>query len=610
VGNIITLPEDVSAKIAAGEVIEGPFSVVRELVDNAVDAESSHIRIIISNGGKDLVQVIDDGSGMSAEDGLLAVQKHTTSKIRTIEDLDSITSMGFRGEALASICAVSEFTMITRRAEEIHGVRVRCDAGSAFRSEPVGANPGTEIIIRNLFRNLPARRKFLKSNRAETAKVKKEIVRKSLNFHRIGFSFTADDRVVFNLDPRSVLLERIVDLFGEPFRENLLPITHEDELFRVHGYVSNRKLSLPNRQGQYLFVNGRPVTDRSLLFAINNPGRGTVPSGRWFYAFLFISLDPSLVDVNVHPAKKEVKIKPADRLYAAVYHSVERALSRGYYGMQMFSGPAVQNRTGRNGPSSSSLEDTPYTTEGYRRLQHRQQERFFSHPPPGVVRDRTSGATPISRLEKLTFEEGMPSDTLDGIFGTTEWDLRYLGGLFNTFLIFETKNSVILVDQHAAHERVCYERFKRIYEEGGAVKRLLVPINFTPPASKYELTFDSAQGFRQAGMEIEPFGDESFNILTLPAFIPENREEETIALLFEEFYEGKLRITAEDIREHFVKLAACRAAIKEGYTVGPDEARALMEDLLAAEVPFVCPHGRPTMVRYSIEYFEKLFKRR
>jgi len=596
-------------RIAAGEVIEGPFSVVRELIDNALDAESTHIRVTISNGGKDLIQVSDDGTGMPMEDARLAVQKHTTSKIRVIEDLDTLSSMGFRGEALASICAVSDFAMITMRREDAHGTRVYCEAGGEVKSEPSAANPGTEIIVRNLFLNLPARKKFLKSNRAEAAKVKDEIIKKALSFHGKGFAYRADDRSVFSLDPRKYFLERLVDLFGEPFRENLLPVEHTDELFTVHGYISNRKLSLPNRSGQYLFINGRPVTDRSLLFALNSPGRGMVPSGRYIYAFVFVKLDPKLIDVNVHPAKKEVKIKPADRLYSAIYRCVEDALSRGYFGVQVTTGSGrVQMYTG----GDSTGKTPPYTDGGFRALHPADQDRTVVREgsPQGAVRDAVMHHDHPLRFGALPLEESRPRGLQEGLFHFTEGDLQYRGSLFSTFLIFESSDSMVLVDQHAAHERICYERYKRMYDGENAVKNLLVPINFTPPPNRYDTILDAARSFYQAGIEIEPFGDESFNILSLPAFIPDNREEETVALLFEELYQGNLLLTVEEIREKFLKLAACRSAIKEGDAVSLEEARALVRDLLSTEVPDLCPHGRPTMVRYSIGYFDKLFKRR
>lgn len=612
-GRIITLPQEVSMKIAAGEVIEGPFSVVRELIDNAIDAGSTQVRVTITNGGRDFIQVIDNGTGMSEQDAKLSVLKHTTSKIRRIDDLSTITSMGFRGEALASICAVSDISMVTKGEGDEHGVRLHCVSGGEAAMEPAASNQGTSATVRKLFHNLPARKKFLKSNRAEAARVKDEVVKKAVSFHQCGFTYKNDDRVVFSLEPRGDHVGRLMDLFGDRFGENLIETHHEDDLVTIHGYVSNSRLSLSNRSGQYLFINSRPVTDRSLLFALNSPCRGIVQAGRYVYAFLFIRIDPELLDINVHPAKKEVKIKPADRLYSAVYHAVEKALQIGYYDISA-SPDGSGREMGYSPPPVSETAGHGYSPEG------------FGKPEPDTTasggtllrEDSAQGAQMTGlygrgaedRLDSLPFSEAEPSDSRDRPFDIREGGLQYRGSIFNTFLIFESGRDVVLIDQHAAHERVYYEQFSRMYESGGAVKSLLVPINFTPPADKYGDLVDAIETFREAGIEIEPFGDESFNILTLPAFIPDKREKASVSKFLEELYAGNLGLSAHEIRDGFMKLAACRSAVKEGDALSREEALALMRDLLAAEVPFVCPHGRPTMVRYSREYFDKLFKRR
>ena len=603
-------------KIAAGEVIEGPFSVVRELIDNAVDAGSTQVRISITNGGKDFIQVTDNGTGMSEEDAKLSMLKHTTSKIKTIEDLNSIVSMGFRGEALASICAVSDFSLVTKQEEGEHGIRVYCEAGGDIRTEPAASNPGSVVTVRNLFRNLPARKKFLKSNRAEAAKVKDEIIKKAISFNGCGFTYKSDDKTVFSLESRTDRLGRLIDLYGRSFGENLIEVHHEDSRVTLHGYISNNKMSLPNRSGQYLFINGRPVSDRSLLFALNNPCRGVVQAGRYLYAFVFISIDQELVDINVHPAKKEIKIKPADQVYSAVYHAVDEALREGYYGIAF--GPGTLTHAGPGGELSPlrtpEISGDTYTPAGFRTFGYDEKKWNGTavHESRGAQGTEPGGRTEVvsARRETAPISGGTPVDSMESLFDIVEGAYQYRGSIFNTFLIFETDRGIILVDQHAAHERIFYEQYRRVYDGEGALKTLLVPINFTPPAGKYGDILDAVESFREAGIQIEPFGDESFNILTLPAFIPENREEQAVSQLFEELYAGNLSLSAQEIRDVFLKLAACRSAVKEGDVLNREEAKALIGDLLEVEVPFVCPHGRPTMVRYSREYFDKLFRRR
>ena len=325
------LPEEVSGKIAAGEVIDGPYSVVRELIDNALDAEAQQVKVIINNGGKDFIQVSDNGIGMSKEDAILSVKKHTTSKIMSIDDLHSLTTMGFRGEALSSICAVSEFTMWTRRAEDDIGIKLTYSFGKSYTKEPAASNKGTEINVRNIFYNLPARRKFLKGNRAERARVKEEILKKSLSFFETGFSFTADDRSIFSLIARTDHRERIADIYGAQLEQNLEELSFNEEHFNIHAFISNKKHTLSNRRGQYIFINRRPIYDRSLFYAINNPARTILEAGRYVYAFVFVYIKPSLIDINVHPAKKEIKIKVENKIYSVLHKLIENTLQTKIY---------------------------------------------------------------------------------------------------------------------------------------------------------------------------------------------------------------------------------------------------------------------------------------
>jgi DNA mismatch repair protein MutL len=595
-GKIITLPEEVSLKIAAGEVIEGPFSVVRELIDNSIDAEAKEIRIIIKSGGKESVSVSDNGTGMSEDDAVVSVLKHTTSKIKRIEDLHSITSMGFRGEALASICNVSDFTLLTKRAVDPQGTRVTCTAAEEPRSGPAAANVGTVVTVQNLFRNLPARKKFLKSNRAEAAKVKDEIVKKAIYFFDKGFYYKVDDRVVIGLNQGADHRQRLEDIFGGNFGESLLEVHHEESSFSIQGYISGRNVSLPSRRGQYIFINGRPVSDRSLLYALNSPARGLVPAGRFFYAFVFILMETSLLDVNVHPAKKEVKIKPADQLYSALFRAVEYTLRHRYYDFHAVSGSGI------------SRSGTPVYGEAVREPAG-EDGNEVKKPPRLNIEDGEAGMSGFFSAFRDVIT-GEPKTEQSQLFDLSILELRYRGSLFRTFIFFEGTDFVLLVDQHAAHERVLYERYLKASQGTVAQKNLLIPINFTPPAAKYGDLLEGREFFHRAGIEIEPFGDESFNIVSLPGFIPEKREEETISMLFEEYYAGRIPLEEAAIRESFVKLAACRSAIKEGELLGHDEALSLLNDLFAADVPHVCPHGRPTLLRYGRGYFDRLFKRR
>lgn len=583
-GAIIVLPEEVSSKIAAGEVIDGPYSIVRELIDNSLDADATQIKVTVNNGGKDFILVSDNGSGMSKDDVVLAVQKHTTSKITNIEDLDTLTTMGFRGEAFSSICTVSDFTLLTKREEDDIGTKLAYSFGKDFVNEPAAANKGTEITVKNLFYNLPARRKFLKSNKAENARIKDEILKKALSFFERGFSLKADDRVIYSLIPRSDYRQRIADIYGQELNENLQDIVHEEDLFTIHVFISNKNSTLSNRRGQFIFINRRPVVERSLFFALNNPARGIVQAGRYVYAFVFIHINPSLIDVNVHPAKKEIKIKIEKKIYSALHKLVEQTLQVKFY------------------PSLSH-----YEFDGYRTV----QEPSIAESMDLFIRNTIEKEPPVlEAVENRPSEPGSQVDIGKRKKDLSEGRLLYRGVLFQTYIIFEGRDFILLIDQHAAHERVLYEKFKESSKNINSVKTLLIPINFTPPRKKYADLLESIDVFKEAGIEIEPFGDESFNILTIPGVIPESREDELLSYLFDEFYEGKINLQAHEIKERFLKLASCRSAIKEGNTINEEEARTLLNDLRSAKIPYVCPHGRPTFVRISKEYFEKAFKRR
>lgn len=615
-GRIIILPEEVSMKIAAGEVIEGPCSVVRELIDNALDAEATQIRVVVNNGGKNFISVADNGCGMSVEDAALAVQKHTTSKINVIDDLRTVKSMGFRGEALASVCAVGDVIMVTKQRGDEHGTKVTCSFGGSVQPEPAPSNEGTTVMVRNLFFNLPARKKFLKSDAAEGAKVRDEVLRKALGFHERGFFYKADDRVVYSLDPHEDFRDRVEVIFGTGVKGNLLSIVRDDDLFSIKAFISNSRSTLPNRGGQYIFINRRPVADRALLFALNGPCRGVVPSGRFIYAFVFITVDPSLVDVNVHPAKKEVKIRYAQQLYSLLRDAVAKTLHERFYSMYM-PGEEAGDMAERAG-----LWGYGVVTRG--RAENRGHEpgigaHHFHGEAGGEAEARkgtaggeeTDFVKSATDVQKVFLRQGGAAQVMQrGLFKGDVRDLHFKGQLFGTYLVFEGNSFMFFVDQHAAHERVLYERFKE--RSAGVIphKRLLLPINFSPPGERYQEVLENLPSFSRAGIEIEPFGDESFNIVSLPAFVPEGKEEETLSGLFEDLFSGKVHLSAECLHEHFLELAACRAAVKEGDDLGGEEAFALLGDLLCTAIPAVCPHGRPTMVQFSKDEFERLFGRR
>ncbi|MFW6138537.1 MAG: DNA mismatch repair endonuclease MutL [Spirochaetota bacterium] len=630
-GHIITLPEDVSGKIAAGEVIDGPYSVVRELLDNSLDAGGKNITVTVNNGGKDYIKVIDDGEGMSEEDAALSIKKHTTSKIKDLSDLDVLSTMGFRGEALSSICMVSNFSMLTRRRPDQHGTRLKCFYGKEMSIEPSAAKIGTEVVVKNLFYNLPARKKFLKSNRAESSRIKEEVVKKALGFCGRGVSLTADDREVYTLAPTDSLPQRIEDIFGRPMKQNLLEISHEEEDFSLYGYLTNKNATLSNRSGQYIFVNGRPVLDKSFQYVTNEPSRGVLPAGRFVYAFVFIDINPSLVDINVHPAKREVKIKIHQKICSALHRVVLQTLRQDFYSGVGIPGDkdaaSCQGISpGYPGHATDYSEKSLWEkAEGSREdeLSSRIREpssgafhpgsNFSSDIQEDVIPEGTKEGTENAALRKTFFQSRLVEADFprpEEIIPVKAGKVGFKGSLFSTYLVFEGEGFLILIDQHAAHERVLYEKLSREAAAGDYSKNLLVPLNFTPPRKYYDDISNNLKVFDKAGIKIEPFGEESFNVLTVPSFIPEKDEQEAIHLLLDEFYSGNVNLDPQIIRQKFLKVAACRAAVKEGERLDEQKAVALLESMFRSEIPYVCPHGRPTVLKMSRSYFDKLFQRK
>jgi len=529
------LPKEIYSKIAAGEVIDGPYSVVRELIDNSIDAKSTMIKIIINGGGKELIIVQDNGIGMSKEDVELAVKRHATSKISSIDDLEHIETMGFRGEALSAICSVSEFELTTKEQISDVGFKLACKYGKISNAEPVAFTQGTKVTVKNLYENVPARKKFMKSNRSESSRIKDVIVKKALCFNNISFVYESEDRMLFSFHDNQTRKERITSLFGREIDKHLIELSYNEKNFSIQGFISDKEFTLSNRNGQYIFINNRPIYNRSLHFIINEAVRGFVTLGRYVYAFIYLNVNPELIDVNVHPAKLEVKLKIEKEISSALYHTIQSVFQNKL--------SVIRNNIGYKdevlGKDEILEKNNKYS---YERLNSGSE---LSDKYIRVVRDaklfesdkmdnsNTQYDIPFKIKEvKLNAEE---VSTLD--LDANEIGLNYIGSIFNGFLIFDTEESIILVDQHAAHERIMYEEYTKKYKDINPSKNLLIPINLTPPPGMYDEVMEYVEEFDKAGIKIEPFGDGSFNIVSIPAFLPENKESRIILEFFNEYFE-------------------------------------------------------------------------
>jgi len=547
------LSPEIAGRIAAGEVVERPASVVKELIENSLDAGAQAISVEIRSGGLSLIRVSDDGSGMTRADASLALERFSTSKIRALADLDAITTLGFRGEALSSIAAVARLEILTRSRSsshsssqaELEGTRVRAVAGQVG-VEPAASPVGTAVTVRDLFYNTPARRKFLKSPMREGQLVRQTVVRYSLAYPAVAFRLVVNGRETY-VAPPSTPLGRIGVALGRDVAAEMVKLGWEAADLRIWGHVSAPTVGRRDRQGQYFFVNGRPVRSGLLAVMLERPYAGRLPLERRPLAVIHIQLDPHLVDVNVHPRKEEVRLSQERSVYGAVTRAVEEALAP--YPCLEQSFPAMEWPFG----------DLPLE--------------------PGALREL--GAA---------YEAG---------------GLEPLGQLQNAYIVARTWEGLVIVDQHAAHEQVLFERLL----ESGDRRSVEPPLRIELTAREAELIGPFLVLLDDLGLEVESFGGNAFLLRSVPAPLVNQEPRALLDALLGEL-PGCRRLDPEAARERLAMKVACEAAIKAGDVLAVDQMRALLRDLEATWSPATCPHGRPAFVLLTVEELERRFMRR
>jgi DNA mismatch repair protein MutL len=542
---IQVLPLEVAERIAAGEVVERPASVVKELVENSLDAGASAISVEIRNGGLSLMRVSDDGCGMTRSDAPLALQRFSTSKIRTRSDLDGITTLGFRGEALASIAAVARLEILTRSQEELEGARVQA-LGHQVQVEPAASPAGASLTVRDLFYNTPARRKFLKSPLREGQLVRQTLVRYALAYPAVAFRLMVNGRENF-VAPPAAPLERIASALGREVAAEMVGVAWEAADLRIWGHVSTPNLGRRDRQGQFFFINGRPVRSGLLAVMLERAYAGRLAPDRRPLAVLHIWLDPHLIDVNVHPRKEEVRLSQERSIYGAVTRVVEEAL-------------------------------VPYP---------RQEQEYYGMAWPFG----DAPATP-DRLAEV------PA-------GYSATGLGLLGQLQNAYIVARSHDGLVVVDQHAAHEQVLFER---LLETGGG-QPLDPPLRVELTAREAELLEPFLGALAELGLEVEPFGGHAFVLRNLPAPLSGHDPRVLLDALLDEL-PGCRRLDPDALRERLAMKAACTAAFKAGDILSVEQMQGLLHDLESAWSPATCPHGRPSFVLLTLEELERRFMRR
>ncbi len=614
------LPPDVSNKIAAGEVVERPASVVKELVENAVDALGTNISVEVRAGGRRLLRVSDNGVGMTREDALIALERHATSKVRSIEDLQRIQTFGFRGEALPSIASVSQFELLTRTTEGLEGAKVTVEGGEVRSVQESGCSPGTHITVNNLFYNVPARQKFLKSDTTEFNHITNQVMWAALAHPKVQFSLSHNGRSSIDVRSCDSHIERIRLLYGKEFAENLIEFDADLARLHLHCFIGKPELTKPNRTYQLFFLNRRPIRSKILGAALTEAMRSMIPRDRYAVAFLFLTMDTEEVDVNVHPAKIEVRFRNEQGMYGGVVRVIHSGIYKHKY-IPRIETEGQRIDSGERGKISDSADEisrpsqvdavvpgvstqpddtipagSPNGSVGYERSEPSESGSEAEYQPiPNAVQPPHRAVPEGVSLELFDFEK-----------------VELKTNLFNTYIIAESQDRVLIIDQHVAAERVLYERFiEQLKADGIPVQGLLLPVTIEFNSQQLD-TFNAHEGlFRTLGFDVEPFGGNTILVRSIPAPLPVRLVVNTVTDLLDRIATiGQPSVEMLEIQDRALITLACKSAVKAGDPLTMEEMVNLIKELSQARLPFNCPHSRPITIEMSKNELERRFHRR
>ncbi len=596
---IRVLSEKLANMIAAGEVIERPASVVKELVENAIDAGGERISVEIKAGGKQLMRVMDDGGGMSREDAVLAFERHATSKIAGEDDLYRIGTFGFRGEALASIASVARVDLTTNTKGEAAGTRVRIDGGSAPKVTDAGRATGTTVAVSQLFYNVPARRKFLRTTGTETRHVVSVVSSIAMAYPGIAFTLTVDDRDTLSLPAVSNTYTRAQAVMGNTLMNQMIPVTFDDDLVKIHGFISRPDAARVSRTHQHLYINLRPVSSRALNRAVFEGYGSILPRERYPVSIVFLNIDLDQVDVNVHPAKREVRFSDESRVYERLLRAIRLALQNSDV-VPVFETdtPDISGLAPAAAPGAEPAPDQDPA------MARRTQIDLFG-PARGIDGD-PSGEwtyTPVGaeRGERDEVGQGTVREHNDA-------EMVSLWQLHNAYILAQVKGGFMLIDQHAAHERVLFERaLKTMGHEAAPSRQLLFPVTLDLMVPQIALVREHFDHFARLGFNVKLFGEQTVVVDAVPC-MASNQEVDT---LFHRMIENLQEMPEKNLKaeERIALTFSGYAGIRKGDPLSQQEMNSLVNDLFATEMPYVTPSGRPTVVRMPIEEIERRFNR-
>lgn len=627
-GNIVLLDEYTINKIAAGEVVDRPASIVKELVENSIDAGATQVTVEIKNGGIKYIKIVDNGSGIKKDDVQIAFERHATSKIRKEEDILNITSMGFRGEALASVAGISKVTLMTKNKDEEIGTKYIVEGGNEVCFEDMGVNQGTTIIVENVFYNVPARYKFLKKDYTEAGYVEDVMTRLALVHPEIAFKYINNGKSVITTTGDGKIDMTIYSIFGKDTMQNIIPVNYEYEGRKITGVIGNPKLARSTRQYEFTYINDRFVKDKMMSKAIEDAFEQALSIGKFPFAVINVSINPSEVDVNVHPAKLEVKFQDESAIYSVIYHGVRNAVKSYEESISPFREKTISNMA----------VYSPYSSNEYNPVSNEFSVNEEIHTYTGNstnINNISSGEineavktyesyneSPVS--QNVSETNIKPNNDLIGQYNLdieeaqekidevekSKINYKFVGNVFNTYIIIEINDRMYIIDQHAAHERLLYERIKaNYYSKSRETQMLLVPTLVELKNGEKELVDNNKEMFENAGFIIEDFGDNGIKISGIPNVGYDLDYKEMFLDGVDELM-GASKTTKEEKEKRFLATLACKAAVKGNMNISKEEQISLLEEMMKLDNPFTCPHGRPTAYELSKYEIERRFLRK
>ena len=601
IDKIKILPQELSNKIAAGEVIERPASVVKELVENAIDAGSDRISVEVKLGGKQLISVVDNGRGMTRQNAVLAFERHATSKIGVQEDLFRIATFGFSGEALSSLASVAKVDLTTKNATEEVGTRLRIDGEGSLRVTDSGRADGTTILVSQLFYNVPARRKFLRTTATETRHIVSTISTMAMAYPEITFSLLVDGRETLSLPSVSNVYARAQVVMGNTVMNQMIPVTFEDELVKIYGFISRPDSARVSRTHQYLFINTRPVSSRALNHAVFEGYGSILPKERYPVSIIFLTIDLGEVDVNVHPSKREIKFSDESKVYERVLRAIRLALQNSDV-VPIFE-TDTQDITTMIPAAGVDKSQSVNSTIPHENLK---QTDLFSLRPLSA---EPTFSSPWSHKQNQTGQDQKFKEQKDLQTYDSDADLISLWQLHSTYICAQIKDGFVLIDQHGAHERVLFERaLKTLNEESGSSQQLLFPVTMDLMASQFALVQEYFDLFENLGFSLKIFGERTIVIDAVPSF----SNKQVFETLFQHMIENLQETPLDNpkMKERIAATFSSHGGIRKGDALSQREMNMLVNDLFATEMPYVTPGGRPVIIRIPFEEIERRFNKK